>query len=471
LLVEDFGTRGLTGNPAAWDPFESERNPFFLFFRALGRSGKEGEDRGRWGIGKFVFPLASRGHCLFGLTIPADGPSPALLMGRMVLRTHRAGETSFHPDGHWGTREEAGGLVMPENDPELIGAVRRLFGIRREGEPGLSVIVPWVSAELDGESICTAVVGEYFLPLLRSELEVFIDAEGNVTRVSADTVQKLAESFESDVLRARIALAIEAATWPQHEFTVLPSADDDLEWSDERFPDAVTSVLGDALEAGRPIAVRVPLTLRPKGRPGIGTYFDVFISHQPGIGSTRPLIVREGITIPEDRTASVQDHIALIIVDHAALAGFVGDAETPAHTELQNDLVKPKYTYSKKVLQLIRTSAASILRALSEAAREDDFALLAEFFPVAAPEDRRTSGQRPAPSAKGNAVPDPPEIPRTPPRFRVSRVDGGFSVNGMSGAPLPSAIRVRFAYDVRRGNPLKKFRPYDFSLLRGELDM
>ena len=55
LVVEDFGTRGLTGDPETWDPFDAERNSFFLFFRALGRSGKEGEDRGRWGSGSSFF--------------------------------------------------------------------------------------------------------------------------------------------------------------------------------------------------------------------------------------------------------------------------------------------------------------------------------------------------------------------------------------------------------------------------------
>jgi hypothetical protein len=73
LVVEDFGTTGLIGDVAQWAPFGSERNAFFLFFRALGRSGKEGEDRGRWGVGKFVFPLASAASCWFGYSVTGGG--------------------------------------------------------------------------------------------------------------------------------------------------------------------------------------------------------------------------------------------------------------------------------------------------------------------------------------------------------------------------------------------------------------
>ena len=59
LLIEDFGTRGLTGDPQQSDPDPApgSRNPFFLFFRAEGLSAKGGTDLGRWGIGKFVFLL------------------------------------------------------------------------------------------------------------------------------------------------------------------------------------------------------------------------------------------------------------------------------------------------------------------------------------------------------------------------------------------------------------------------------
>lgn len=51
LLVEDFGTTGLTGNVSQWRFEPGISNPFYYFFRTEGRSGKNENERGRWGIG------------------------------------------------------------------------------------------------------------------------------------------------------------------------------------------------------------------------------------------------------------------------------------------------------------------------------------------------------------------------------------------------------------------------------------
>lgn len=470
LLVEDFGTRGLTGDPSEWDPFDAERNPFFLFFRALGRSGKEREARGRWGVGKFVFPLVSRGHCLFGYTVAFDSGN-ALLMGRMVLKTHRAGDVSFHPDGHWGVRDIGGGLVEPEIDPAVIDRFRAAFDISRTSEPGLSVVVPWLAAEIDAESISSSVIGEYFLPLLRGELVVDIDANGESTRIDATNVEKIAVTLESPVVKARLGLALHAATWPSNEMVVLsaPTTTSDLEWSEARVSEEQRAKLLHELDRGLPVGVRIPLTVRPKESTAAGSHFDVFLQYAEGVGRNRPLIVREGITVPEDKTREMQDYIGLIVIDHSPLATLVGDAETPAHTELQHKLVAQKYTYAKKVIDLVRLAPLGVVRALEQGATEDDFSLLADLFPIrelgALPR-----GKAPATSVKGDTTPPVVDIPWTQPRYRINRLESGFSVNG-TGDPslLPNGLTIRFAYDVRRGNPLKKYRPTDFSLQRGDV--
>jgi hypothetical protein len=48
MVFEDFGTSGLTGDPAQWWPDDSlPRNPFFNYFRAEGISDKTDGARGR----------------------------------------------------------------------------------------------------------------------------------------------------------------------------------------------------------------------------------------------------------------------------------------------------------------------------------------------------------------------------------------------------------------------------------------
>lgn len=96
MVVEDFGTRGLGGNPLlsnAPDPDSKVKEDFFWFWRNIGLSGKTGDDLGRWGLGKTVYRAASRVGCMFGLTsfagsttcwksLPSEQVNP-------VGRTHR----------------------------------------------------------------------------------------------------------------------------------------------------------------------------------------------------------------------------------------------------------------------------------------------------------------------------------------------------------------------------------------------
>ena len=57
VVLEDFGTTGLRGDElTAEEPEHGEKNDFFYFFRAEGKSGKAGADRGRWASENTSFP-------------------------------------------------------------------------------------------------------------------------------------------------------------------------------------------------------------------------------------------------------------------------------------------------------------------------------------------------------------------------------------------------------------------------------
>ncbi len=102
LVCEDFGTRGLGGDPyRATDPPDGTKGEdFFWFWRNIGHSGKTGDDLGRWGLGKTVYRAASRVGCMLGLTVRhSDGKK--LLMGQAVLRIHKHDETEYAPEGFW----------------------------------------------------------------------------------------------------------------------------------------------------------------------------------------------------------------------------------------------------------------------------------------------------------------------------------------------------------------------------------
>ena len=472
LVLEDFGTKGLRGDPEHWQPIGIGANAFFLFFRALGRSGKADESRGRWGVGKFVFPMSSRAHSILALTIPEDTRTP-LLMGRTVLRTHQADGAQWHPDGHWGQRLNAESqLVTPSSDLELITRFRTLFDVTRTHEPGLSVVVPWLIDEITHDAIRDAVLGEYFLPLLRGELVVELAENGVVELIDGTAVRTYAERATDRRLRERLALAVMVADgegftldWPQ----VLEYSDLEIRPAD--LPDSLREMLNTTLDEGRTVSVRIPVTIGKKSSsvpsPGALT---VHLRRADGLGAMRPLIIRDGISLPVDRTKILYDHVSLLVAEKCALATAIGDSETPAHEQMQHELLKDRYRYAKKLVTFVREAAFSLVRALRHGENEDDPFTLASYFPL----EVENGTQKPITKAKpkGNKPNDdlPPLPAPTPRRYRIARVEGGFIIAGNPAAEsTPEELVVNAAYDVRRGDPFSRYRTYDFDLASGTI--
>jgi hypothetical protein len=467
LVLEDFGTKGLRGAPDHWQPTGIGANAFFLFFRALGRSGKANESRGRWGVGKFVFPMSSRAHAILAMTIPDDTRSP-MLMGRIVLRTHEAGDAQWHPDGHWGERLSPDSkLVTPSRDPELLARFRAAFDVTRLSEPGLSVVVPWLIDEITSDAIRDAVLGEYFLPLLRGELRIELVENGSSEIIDGNAVRSYAERATDRRLRERLALAVMvvdgngfALDWP------VSLSWDELAVRHEDLPDSLRDMLNTNLDAGRAVSMRIPVAIGRKDAkvPPEG-YLSVHLRRTDGLGGLRPLIIRDGISLPEDKTKTVFDHVSLLVAERCALATAIGDAETPAHEQMQHELLKDRYKYPKKLVTFVRDAAASVVRALRHGENEDDLFTLASYFPLEAEAGPQKPTTKAKPKGKKPSDDLPPLPPPSPRRFRVRRVPGGFTVIGNPDAGiLPEEIIVTAAHDVRRGNPFKKYRTYDFDV-------
>jgi hypothetical protein len=114
LVIEDFATKGLTGEPGSLDG-----GNFHSFWRRHGKSGKSGRAGGRWGLGKLVYSTSSDIRCFFGLTVQADKNEP-LLMGQAVLSNHEIGNRKYVAHGFWFGSRNTDGMQMPVSDPVFI---------------------------------------------------------------------------------------------------------------------------------------------------------------------------------------------------------------------------------------------------------------------------------------------------------------------------------------------------------------
>jgi hypothetical protein len=246
-----------------------------------------------------------------------------------------------------------------------------------------------------------------------------------------------------------------------------PPSDHALAWSADLISEEQVNALRAAFHAGEHIALRVPLTIREKNKESRESFFDVFLVRRADSESGRPIFVREGIIISDVRSPRSRGVLSLVVVEDDPLATLLGDSENPAHTQWQKDSsnYKGKYIYGPSYIQFVVRSVSEIVQIFAEGEDKTDPSLLLDLFslPAQKPEVTKEPEKKELPA--GNET-NKPEIPKpSPPRFRVQKVAGGFSVTrGSQGAPMPPFLDIRVAYDIRRGNPLRKYDIADFRL-------
>jgi hypothetical protein len=369
LVFEDFGTTGLTGDPTEWKPAFGASNRFWHFFRADGRSDKGEKDIGRWGVGKQVFPRASRINSIFGLTVRSND-TKKLLMGMSVLKSHDVSGTRYTPDGWLGCPSENGDedLVLPIEDAAFIDAFSQAFDVQRGDDPGLTIVVPWCDLDLTDENLVHAVLRGYFWPILRGRLEVIVETGSIETILDTSSMEREIRKIGNDLQRETLPL-VELAKWAnsldESSFVRLSSPDTKRawQWSKELFPEDSLIDLQNRYERGDRIAVRVPISVREKNQPPRESFFDVFLYRDGSEQSGRPVFIREGIIVPDVRAPRTRGVRSLVMAEDEPIAAFLGNSENPAHTQWQKDgdNFRGKYVSGTADLQFVIRTVHELL--------------------------------------------------------------------------------------------------------------
>ena len=468
LVTEDFGTTGLIGEVDQWRHISGRKNPFYYFFRTEGRSGKGEEDRGRWGIGKYVFPRSSRINSFIALTVRCDD-AQSLLMGQAILKSHSIGERYFTPDGDYGVLKD-NGLVLPVADKDFLAQFSSDFNLSRTTEPGLSVVVPWVSPDITKENLLKAVVEDYFYPILAGGLEVILATGDDEIGLSKDNLESTSMSLGEEFAAHMLPLIV-LARWANDENRgaserlVSPSAQRPV-WESAMIPPDRLVDLRNKFRSGEKMAITVPLLVREHKRAARESHFNFYLVNDAGDNGT-PVFIRDGITISDVRTRFAPGVRSLVIVDDKPLATLLGDSENPAHTQWQKDRehFAGKYVFGKSYIDFVSHSVAMFVRILNEADQEPDRDLLRDIFFVPkqqGPQEKKEKS-KPRKRNKGAVIDPKPVVEPRKRRFTLSKVAGGFTISpGAKDALPPVALRVEIAYDRRRGSALKKYVPADF---------
>lgn len=477
LVFEDFGTIGLAGDHGEHKVLDGVTNHFLNFFRAEGHSDKGGQDRGSWGVGKTVFPRASRVSSYMGLTVRSDDDEN-LLLGRSILKYHCLNGRSYKSDGYFGV-QRPDGLMLPIDDRITLAEFSKDFHLKRKGESGLSIVVPWYEMNGDDgvrrDTVIEAVLRGFFYPILMGHLSVTIATPAEETALDSNAMIRSVEAIGGNLARELLPI-MNLAEWAQtrtpadFHSLIAPPVDHAQNWSADLVPTNVVDHIRQSLAQRHRVALKVPMSVQSRSNGPHSTFFNVFLEHTQE-DRAKPVFIRDELIISDVKSPRVPQIRSLVIVEHAPLATLLRDAETPAHTQWNQGTskFKDKYKFGPGVIKFVRLSVSELVRIVNQAEQQPDPSITIDFFSVPAPPDEDDAvtahRRKPRHTRGGGPTPPVPPLPRKPRRFRIDKLHGGFAIrSGDPDSTPPPFIDMRVAYDVSRGNALRMYRQPDFDL-------
>jgi len=458
LVIEDFGTCGLTG---AVD--EKDNENFSDFWRRHGKSHKSGKARGRWGLGKLVYSCSSRLSSFFGMTVREEDAS-VYLMGQTVLGIHDLDDIQYPTHSFYSDfkDDDESNLQVPITDGEQLARFSENFCLERREQPGLSVIIPFPIPDLRPESMIGTGINNYFYPIIMDQL--VLDVGGTV--ITSQNIRELANQYLADEedISEIFDFIFQMKEANEHALPEInESWSDDLKLDEDDVDDGLLQEMRMKFANGELVGVKLPITITRKDGTEIRTGFSVFVKRPENLTKGKDLYLRGGLTLPEERKFGERKALGALVAGEENIADFLGNAENAAHTKWDAFAEKLHKNYLKpsNALRVIRHSVVNFFDMLAQSVDEEDESALMEFFWEETPGHK--DKPRKAGPTGGGEIDEPPE-PKPKP-CSLNRIEGGFSVTPGKDIGIfsfPFRIRVRACYDTGSGNPFRKFDPLDF---------
>jgi hypothetical protein len=457
LLVEDYGTVGLTG------PLnEDDEGHFSLFWRNIGSSSKGENKGGRWGLGKTVFPNSSKISAYFGIT-KREGDRGPVLMGQVALKKHKVGAKTYLPHAFFcASKPEE--LEIPISDPKAVERFEKTFGTDRGGKTGFSAAVLFPHETIKSRQLLLAVVEHFFFPILEEKLIVHVNHEV----IDKQTIHKIVASRdfpELHKLRQTIQFATEVVALNKELNHAVDSVSKmnfpSGSISKECFDPEHLTAMKEEYQTGKIVGLTIPVIIRNKTDGDSQSRIYLFLQHLPGLTHSADYYLRGGISVIDNKSFGETDEcLGILLAEEEKVSKFLGDSENPAHTNWnsRSTVLEKKYRDSMKTVLFIRKSLRQFFDLLAkEEGVTDPNALLDFFF--------EKSGSR-GPNEKPPLPPQPPP-PRRPVLVEVKKVEGGFRASkgpDLKKENLPLKVSILMAYDCLRGNPFRKYSTADFEI-------
>ncbi len=187
LILEDFSTTGITGEPGTMkDQTETGKpNNFFNMNYSFGDNQKLDDYRlgGSEGEGRQTFCLTSGISTFFYYNVDSSNNNQGSFFGISYLGKREIGAKMYQPFAYFGkekakeNRRDPVYDAVPIEDNSEIQELIKLFKLKRKvGEDGLSVIIPHYLQELkDKELLISKIIDVYRISILRKRLEISVE--------------------------------------------------------------------------------------------------------------------------------------------------------------------------------------------------------------------------------------------------------------------------------------------------------
>lgn len=483
LVIEDFGTRGLCGDPEQDHDRAAtgeQKNDFFYFWRNVGRSVKVDSDRGRWGLGKTVLPAASRAQAFFGLTFRSSDQR-TLLLGQAMLKTHRIEQENFSPFGYFGQIHDDA-FASPIEDEDVIKTFCDHFQLLRRSAFGLSLVIPFPAFDITPRGVLLSCIAHYFYPVLAGDLIIEIAVGSMTTLLDHESLRSVVEQLPDEAVKGPLLklvdMTAEAQAFSLEQLVGLNTFNGkkNPKWNDEIFPHDQADILRDRWNAGNAIGFRIPLRIQRVGWTPEGSHFDVFLKRDQELEKAEDHYIRQGITITEVKGLKHPGVRGIVVATDGPLCALLGDAENPAHTEWneRSEHFREKYEHGASVLRFVKSSLQAIAGFLNKTAEGIDPNLLSGLFSIEIPDAEHNSAGTRTRDLRGKKAfaPFELEVHSGPDNFVLTKTSGGLRVScaGAAGR-TPGSLVIEAAFEVRRGDPFRKYSPLDFDFGDGRFDV
>lgn len=487
LIVEDFNTTGLLGDSRKDQLTDNDipsQNSYHYFVWAEGSSAKTEGNRGRWGIGKIVFPRLSSIKTFYVLSRREEKNAPCgnneVLIGMSTLRGHSLNGKNYQPDGWWADYANNNNVPTPVG-AEVVGEFKKDWKIQRIAENGLSILIPYIPAFINKELIRDCIIRDYFIAIIQGLLEVEISDNVNTYRLTKDNLRRECENLGEDdriansKTRDEMLLLIDMVTDSNENsgstFDLKVSNEFPNKWNSLSLNPADADSAVSLLDSGQTVFCRVGSLVPYRDDKNEIDSFNVYIRKVPDTRASA-VFSREGIVIPSANPLLIRDHLVLVIANSGPLANLLADAEGPAHEKWseKTDKFRRNYPPTKgaQLLTFIRKSPSELLFKIRGSGTEKDSTTFSSFFPLPGTQNMGTQGDTPKKKGQGAEASKPPiiEVKQNPQYFLVDESPNGFSIKSSSDNPslIGKRIYAKVAYRVRNGDAFSKWQREDFEL-------